>query len=113
MATNRAMVAVSVSEDWLWMVVKGYWVEHEQQEVGKLDHIDGFDGLPQGLSVLDFDLTFRPSYPDDCDVNAVNVTARRPTSEEVAALNTDDPSALHALWADVSSENAWADGQEG
>lgn len=105
MATNRALVAVSANDTWLFMVFKGQWVEHEAEQVSpELHHIDGFTALPQGLSVVDFSLNYRPQPPDDCDVTAVNITSRRPTPEEVAALDADGPEVLRALWSDITEK---------
>lgn len=102
---NRALVAVSDTDVWLFLAVKGREVETEAREVDPgLEHIEGFRALPFGLSVIDFQLSYRASPPDDCDVTAYDIKERRPTTAELAALSSDGPGALRALWSDILCE---------
>ncbi|QSQ14019.1 hypothetical protein [Myxococcus landrumensis] len=111
MAENRALVAVTPDDRWVFLGWKGGAVEYEVSEVGQdlADNIEFPSPMPYGLSVMDFAVgyTHSPGTPDSPDEGghayAREVTARRPTPDELAALLTDGPEALHALWGDVTS----------
>lgn len=100
---NRALVAVSDTDVWLFLAVKGREIEAEVRAVDSgLEHIEGFRALPFGLSVIEFQLSYRAFQPDDYDVTAYDIKERRPTTAELAALSSDGPNALLSLWSDVS-----------
>ncbi|AAK94415.1 hypothetical protein Mx8p80 [Myxococcus phage Mx8] len=102
MPTNRAVVAVSENDTWLFLAVKGRDVEHEAKEVDpELEHLDGFTALGDGLWVLDFEVHYSTRPPDHCDVTAHSVTSRRPTADELAAISSGSFGQLKLLWDDV------------
>lgn len=102
MATNRAVVAVSENDTWLFLVVKGKDVEHEAKEVDpELEHLGGFTALGDGLWVLDFEVRYESEPPDHDEAIAYGVTSRKPTAAELTAISDGNFGRLKSLWDDV------------